>query len=166
MPGIGVRTCARILTEVTGKQFASVAHLASYPGCLSAFGTMHQPPPKAYYDCKRAGGKRHNQALIAHARRRSDVLFPKLRDGISSRIWNHGTCLQILDENRTGTPGVPSHLGCPTKTPETRGWANCSGDKVSPFVSLQLAQNAESQQVPMTPGPRKYADYGPVVHLK
>ena len=29
MPGIGVRTCARILTEVTGKHFASAAHLAS-----------------------------------------------------------------------------------------------------------------------------------------
>lgn len=32
MPGIGVRTCARILTEVTGKHFASAAHLASYAG--------------------------------------------------------------------------------------------------------------------------------------
>jgi transposase len=29
MPGIGVRTCARILTEVTGKDFASAA-----PPCL------------------------------------------------------------------------------------------------------------------------------------
>lgn len=32
MPGIGVRTAARILTEVIGKNFTSAAHLASYAG--------------------------------------------------------------------------------------------------------------------------------------
>lgn len=110
VPGIGVRTCARILTEVTGKHFASAAHLASYAGIapvtrrsgtsirgehtsrrgnkklkralfLSAFAALHHPPSRAYYDRKRAEGKRHNQALIALARRRSDVLFAMLRDG-------------------------------------------------------------------------------------
>lgn len=110
MPGIGVRTCARILTEVTGKHFASAAHLASYAGIapvtrrsgtsirgehpsrrgnkklkralfLSAFAALHHPPSRAYYDRKRAEGKRHNQAIIALARRRSDVLFAMLRDG-------------------------------------------------------------------------------------
>lgn len=110
MPGVGVRTCARILTEVTGKNFASAAHLASYAGIapvtrrsgtsirgehtsrrgnkklkralfLSAFAALHHPPSRAYYDRKRAEGKRHNQALIALARRRSDVLFAMLRDG-------------------------------------------------------------------------------------
>lgn len=30
MPGTGVRTCAPILTEVTGKHFAGAAHLAYY----------------------------------------------------------------------------------------------------------------------------------------
>ena len=108
MPGIGVRTCARILTEVTGKHFASAAHLASdaapvtrrsgtsirgeHPSrrgnkklkralFLSAFAALHHPPSRAYYDRKRAEGKRHNQAIIALARRRSDVLFAMLRDG-------------------------------------------------------------------------------------
>ena len=110
MPGIGVRTCARILTEITGKYFASAAHLASYAGIapvtrrsgtsirgehpsrrgnkklkralfLSAFAALHHPPSRAYYDRKRAEGKRHNQAIIALARRRSDVLFAMLRDG-------------------------------------------------------------------------------------
>ncbi|GAA3296762.1 IS110 family transposase [Arthrobacter citreus] len=110
MPGIGVRTCARILTEVTGKHFASAAHLASYAGIapvthrfgtsirgehpsrrgnkklkralfLSAFAALHHPPSREYYDRKRAEGKRHNQAIIALARRRSDVLFAMLRDG-------------------------------------------------------------------------------------
>lgn len=105
-----VRTCARILTEVTGKHFASAAHLASYAGIapvtrrcgtsirgehpsrrgnrklkralfLSAFAALHHPPSRAYYDRKRVEGKRHNQAIIALARRRSDVLFATLRDG-------------------------------------------------------------------------------------
>ena len=110
MPGIGVRTCARILTEVVGKDFKDAAHLASYAGIapvtrrsgtsirgehtsrrgnkklkralfLSAFAALHHPPSRAYYDRKRAEGKRHNQAIIALARRRSDVLYAMLRDG-------------------------------------------------------------------------------------
>jgi len=32
MPGVGVRTCARILTEVVGKDFPTAGHLASYAG--------------------------------------------------------------------------------------------------------------------------------------
>lgn len=48
---------------------------------LSAFAALHHPPSKAYYDRQRAKGKRHNQAIIALARRRSDVLFAWLRDG-------------------------------------------------------------------------------------
>ncbi|TWS92363.1 transposase, partial [Reyranella sp. CPCC 100927] len=110
MPGIGVRTAARILTEVVGKDFADAGHLASYAGIapvtrrsgtsirgehaprggnkrlkralfLSAFASLHHGPSRAYYDRKRAQGKRHNQALIALARRRTDVLYAMLRDG-------------------------------------------------------------------------------------
>ncbi|MHB8428879.1 MAG: IS110 family transposase, partial [Acidiferrobacterales bacterium] len=36
---------------------------------------------RAYYDRKISQGKRHNQALIALARRRCDVLYAMLRDG-------------------------------------------------------------------------------------
>src|SRR5450755_3279340 len=32
MPGVGVRTCARLLTEVAGKDFPTAGHLASYAG--------------------------------------------------------------------------------------------------------------------------------------
>ena len=32
MPGNGIRTTARLLTELSGKRFASAAHLASYAG--------------------------------------------------------------------------------------------------------------------------------------
>lgn len=111
MPGTGVRTAARILTEVVGKDFKTAAHLASYAGIapvtrqsgtsirgespsrrgnkvlkrvlfLSAFASIKgDPVSRAYYDKKRAEGKRHNQAVIALARRRSDVLFAMLRDG-------------------------------------------------------------------------------------
>ena len=48
---------------------------------LSAFAALHDPVSRAYYDRKRAEGKRHNQALIALARRRCDVLYAMLRDG-------------------------------------------------------------------------------------
>lgn len=110
MPAVGVRTAARIITEVTGKQFETAGHLASYAGLtpvtwrsgtsirgdhpsrrgnkvlkralfLSAFAALRDPVSRAYYDRKRAEKKRHNQALIALARRRCDVLFAMLRDG-------------------------------------------------------------------------------------
>lgn len=110
MPGVGVRTAARLLTEVSGKHFESAGHLASYAGLapvtrrsgssirgehssrrgnrilkralfLSAFAALRDPVSRAYYDRRITQGKRHNQALIALARRRCDVLFAMLRDG-------------------------------------------------------------------------------------
>ncbi|NOK55349.1 IS110 family transposase [Burkholderia thailandensis] len=110
MPGVGVRTAARLLTEVAHKAFASAAHLATYAGLapvtrrsgssirgehpsrrgnkvlkralfLSAFAALRNPVSRAYYSRKIQQGKRHNQALIALARRRCDVLFAMLRDG-------------------------------------------------------------------------------------
>jgi len=110
MPGVGVRTAARLLTEVTSRPFASAAHLAAYAGLapvtrrsgssirgehpsrrgnkvlkrtlfLSAFAALRDPVSRAYYERKIRQGKRHNQALIALARRRCDVLFAMMRDG-------------------------------------------------------------------------------------
>ena len=112
MPGVGIRTQSRILTEVVGKDFASPGHLASYAGLapvtwrsgtsirgdhssrkgnktlkrvlfLSAFASIKCKDniSRAYYDKKRAEGKKHNQAVIALARRRCNVLFAMLRDG-------------------------------------------------------------------------------------
>ena len=110
MPGVGIRTTARLLTEVTTRPFASAAHLAAYAGLapvtrrsgssirgehpsrrgnkilkrtmfLSAFAALRDPVSRAYYDRKISQGKRHNQALIALARRRNDVLYAMLRDG-------------------------------------------------------------------------------------
>ncbi|MFJ8391126.1 IS110 family transposase [Streptomyces sp. NPDC094438] len=111
MPGIGVRTGARILIDVgDGSSFPSAAHLASYAGLapatrssgssirgeqpsrrgnkqlkraffLSAFAALSDPISRAYYDKKTAQGKHHTQALLCLARRRADVLFAMLRDG-------------------------------------------------------------------------------------
>lgn len=96
---------------VVGKDFADAARLASYAGIapvtrrsgtsirgeapsppgnktlkralfLSAFASLKgSPASRAYYDRKRAEGKQHNQAIIALARRRVDVLYAMIRDG-------------------------------------------------------------------------------------
>lgn len=110
MPGVGVRTAARLLIDVASRAFASAGHLAAYAGLapvtrrsgssirgehpsrrgnkqlkramfLSAFAALRDPVSRAYYARKISQGKRHNQALIALARRRCDVLFAMLRDG-------------------------------------------------------------------------------------
>lgn len=111
MPGIGVRTGARILIEVgDGSTFPIAGHLAAYAGLapatrnsgssirgeqpsrrgnkqlkraffLSAFAALSDPASRAYYDKKIAQGKHHTQALLCLARRRADVLFAMLRDG-------------------------------------------------------------------------------------
>ncbi|MDR7275760.1 IS110 family transposase [Catenuloplanes atrovinosus] len=109
MPGIGVRTGARILLEVgDATAFKTPGHLASYAGLapvtrrsgssirgehppkagnkqlkraffLAAFASLSHPPSRAYYDRKRAEGKKHNAAIICLARRRADVLHAMLR---------------------------------------------------------------------------------------
>jgi transposase len=47
----------------------------------SAFASLRSAPEsKAFYERKRAEGKRHTQALVALARRRVNVLWAMLRD--------------------------------------------------------------------------------------
>lgn len=112
MPGVGVRTAARILLDVgDGSAFRTAGHLAAYAGLapvtrrsgtsirgefparsgnkhlkrapfLSAFAALRADPvSRAYYDRKRAQGKKHNAALICLARRRCDVIHAMLRTG-------------------------------------------------------------------------------------
>ncbi|MEU6854574.1 transposase, partial [Actinacidiphila alni] len=111
MPGVGVRTGARILIDVgDGSAFPTAGHLAAYSGLapatrssgssirgeqpsrrgnkqleraffLSAFAALSDPASRAYYDKKITQGKQHTQALLCLARRRADVLFAMLRDG-------------------------------------------------------------------------------------
>ena len=110
MPGLGFRTAIKILTIVgDGSAFPTSGHLAAYAGLapvtrrsgssikgetrsqrgnhalksalfLSAFASLKDETSRAYYDRKRAAGKRHNAALICLARRRVDVIFAMLRD--------------------------------------------------------------------------------------
>lgn len=107
MPGVGIRTGARILIEVgDGSSFPSAAHAGLAPATrnsgssirgeqpsrrgnkqlkraffLSAFAALGDPASRAYYDKKIGQGKHHTQALLCLARRRADVLFAMLRDG-------------------------------------------------------------------------------------
>ena len=110
MPGVGVRTAARILITVgDASSFPTAGHLAAYAGLapvtrrsgssirgefpsrsgnkdlknalfLSAFAALRDPASRAYYDRKRAEGKKHNAAIICLARRRTDVLYAMLRN--------------------------------------------------------------------------------------
>jgi hypothetical protein len=48
---------------------------------IAAFASLRaDPASRAYYDRKRAEGKRHIAALICLARRKTDVLFAMIRD--------------------------------------------------------------------------------------
>lgn len=110
LPGMGPRTGARTLAEIgDGTRFATGSRLASYAGLapvtrqsgktlnsesksrrgnhrlknalfLAAFASLRDPESRAYYDRKRAEGKRHNAALMCLARRRCDVILAMLRD--------------------------------------------------------------------------------------
>ena len=59
----------------------------------AAFASLcSSPESRAFYDRKRAEGKRHIQALIALARRRVNVIWAMLRDGTTfqtrSAAWH------------------------------------------------------------------------------
>lgn len=46
----------------------------------AAYASLRSPESKAFYDCKRAEGKKHNAALICLARRRTGVILAMFRD--------------------------------------------------------------------------------------
>lgn len=78
MPGVGIRTPARILTEVVGKDFKSPAHLAAYAGIAPVTGqsgtsTRDQAP------C-RPGHKVLKRALFLFA-------FASIKDDPASRTY-------------------------------------------------------------------------------
>ena len=56
---------------------------------LAAFASLRSPDSKAFYDRKRAEGKRHNAALICLARRRCDVILAMLRTHQPYRPLRH-----------------------------------------------------------------------------
>jgi len=110
LPGMGPSLGAEFLAAVGDiGRFASADRLAGYAGLApvsrdsgktqgrlvssragnhslkrvffqAAFASLHDPKSRAYYDRKRSEGKRHNQAVLALARRKVDVLWAMLRD--------------------------------------------------------------------------------------
>ena len=110
LPGMGAVLTAELLAVAGGlSRFTSGDHLAAAAGLApalvqsgksrylqrpltgdralkrvfyqSAFCALpHDPASRTFYDRKRAEGKRHHQALIALARRRTNVLYAILRD--------------------------------------------------------------------------------------
>ena len=101
---------ARILTDVVGKNFPTAGHPASYTALvsvtwrsgssirgdhssrrgnkapkrvqfLSASASLKDPACRAYYDSQRSEGRRHDQALIALARRRCNTLYAMVSYG-------------------------------------------------------------------------------------
>lgn len=74
MPKPQIRPCDRVLGTHSGNKALKRAMF------LSAFASLSDPVSRAYYDKKRAEGKKHNAALICLARRRSDVIYAMLRD--------------------------------------------------------------------------------------
>ncbi|MYA52741.1 MAG: IS110 family transposase [Dehalococcoidia bacterium] len=100
---------SRIFAEIgDGAAFADGSRLASYAGLapvarqsgsslrgesrsrrgnhrlknamfLAAFASLRDPASRAFYDRKRAEGKKHNAAVICLARRRCDVILAMLR---------------------------------------------------------------------------------------
>jgi transposase len=105
---IAARLLAEIGGDISA--FPTAAHLAAYAGLapvtkrsgtsirgehvnrggnkrlknalfMAAFTSLRADPvSRAYYDRKRAEGKKHNAALICLARRKTDVLFAMIRD--------------------------------------------------------------------------------------
>ena len=113
MPGVGIRTAARLLLDVgDATAFPTAGHLAAYAGLapvtkqsgssinaqhksrrgnhrlknalwLSAFCSLHHPPARDYYARKRSEGKKHNAAILCLARRRCDLIHKMLTTGQS-----------------------------------------------------------------------------------
>ncbi|GAA3296879.1 hypothetical protein GCM10017708_37500 [Arthrobacter citreus] len=151
MPGIGVRTCARILTEVTGKHFASAAHLASYAGIAPVthrFGTsirvsirageatrsLNEPcssRPSPHCIIHRRGSITTANAPRANAITRQLLPWPVVVPMFSSpcsatepstKTRDQRTCPQPLDENHRGTP-KSGKVGFQLRRPATAGRA-------------------------------------------
>ena len=110
MPGVGPKTAATILVEISDiRRFDNPGRLAVYAGVaprthrsgssirgdhhqrggntrlkramyLAAFASLRRPESRNYYDRKRAEGKTHHAALICLARRRSNVLYAMLKN--------------------------------------------------------------------------------------
>jgi Transposase IS116/IS110/IS902 family len=60
---------------------------------LAVFASLRDPASKAFYDRKRAEGKRHNAAVICLARRRCDVILAMLGTRLAYQSTRHAPSL-------------------------------------------------------------------------
>jgi transposase len=129
MPGVGVRTAARLLTEVAHKAFASAAHLAAYAGLapvtrrsgssirgehpsrrgnkvlkralfLSAFAALRDPVSRAYYSAR---SSKANATTKRSSRSRGDAATFCSPCCATAPFTNSSRPL-TLDETHRGTP--------------------------------------------------------------
>lgn len=147
MPGIAARTASQTLLAIG--RFKDAARLAAYAGITpvtrqsgtsihgerparggnkrlknalfqTAFAAIRlDPESRAYYDRKRAEGKRHNAAVMCLARRRCNVIYSMLRNG--TLYQPGGTHTTTTTPPRTET--TPAHAPRPrqdTTHPGTR----------------------------------------------
>lgn len=91
MPGTGVRTAARILVEVSGRDFATSAHLAAYAGLAPV--TRRSGSSIRGEQPSRRGNGRLKRALYLSA-------FASLKDP-------HGGATTTANEPRTGATSTP-----------------------------------------------------------
>lgn len=158
--------------------FPSADHLAAYAGLApiprdsgKRTGNLHRPqrynrrlcrvfymsalttlktngPNRTYYQRKRAEGRKHQQALIALARRRVDVLWALLRDNrpfqpdppIPQPAWPPATPPRQLVQR--GAPPGPGGRG-----PAERSWRDGmavpeEGGRFSPWLGLRPGRSA------------------------
>jgi transposase len=73
------------------KRYSRHLQRAFYTSALISI--QRSPASKAFYDRKRAEGKRHSQAVLALARRRVNVLWAMLRDG---QLYEERAPLSVL----------------------------------------------------------------------
>ncbi len=84
------------------------------PVPLHLYAALHHPPSRAYYDRKRAEGKRYNQASSPSHAADQMSSSPCSETERSTRNQNHETCHQRLDETvslNVAGPGPAGRVG-------------------------------------------------------
>ncbi len=79
---------------------------------LAAFASLRSPESKAFYDRKRAEGKRHNAALICLARRRCNVILAMLATGNPTRLLTNGPTTNCGPPRDPGPGRTTTCFGC------------------------------------------------------
>ena len=180
MPGVGIRTAARILLVVgDGSAFKSAGHLAAYAGIapvthrsgtsirgehparsenrklkrallLSAFAAPHDLTSRAYYDSKRAEGKRNTTQPSSDS---LDADATSCSPCSRTRRFTNRPQLTQLDRNHRDTPGTGNRQreqdlfhSCIIRIHRDR-LRNSSTEKISPPTTQTFNQGCKTHTV-------------------